>query len=338
MKAPDFWWRAPSVQSRLLYPISSIYGTLAKRPFGGGVRAKNPVLCIGNFVAGGAGKTPAALAFADIALARGLKPVFLSRGYGGQLTGPHRVDAAEDTADAVGDEPLLLAQKAPTVIARDRPQGLAFIEAHIEHDLIIMDDGFQSSTVMPDHAALVVDAKRGLGNGCVMPAGPLRAPLAVQMRYAGSLLVIRGSEPDHSAVAPLESEFQAAGKPVMTAQLKTKPHEAIPESPIVAFSGIGDPEKFFSGLEDHGCNVVARTSFPDHHVFAEDEASELLSVAANKGATLATTAKDAVRLKGKSGVLAELRERSVVFDAELSIDQASTHAAESIIKHLVAER
>lgn len=321
MRAPDFWWRRNSLASALLAPISLVYGLVAQRPFGKGVTSKFPVICIGNFTAGGAGKTPVALSLAKLFQTRGDEVVFLSRGYGGSLSGPHLVSSTNDRAQDVGDEPLLLAKQAPTIIAKDRVAGLRFIEQQFTPDLIIMDDGFQSARIKPHHALLVVDGKRGLGNGCVMPAGPLRAPLSVQLDHADSLLVVQGSQGNHASVENLIRHFEEKQAPVFNVSLKLTQDYDLTNKRVVAFSGIGDPQKFFDTVVECGADLVSSMPFPDHHSFSEGEAVNILLQANLFDAEIVTTAKDAIRLEGGAGNLVKLLDASKVIEVEAVFDR-----------------
>lgn len=320
MRAPEFWWRDNSLPSKLLTPISYLYGLVTRRPFGNGITSKIPVICIGNFTAGGAGKTPVALSLAKLFQTRGDEVVFLSRGYGGSLSGPHMVSSTNDRAQDVGDEPLLLAKQAPTIIARDRVAGLQFIEQQFTPDLIIMDDGFQSARIKPQHALLVVDGKRGLGNGCLMPAGPLRAPLSVQIEHADSLLVVHGSDENHATTKELMRHFEEKQATVFNARLKLVQDYDLANKRVVAFSGIGNPQKFFDTVEECGADLVSSLPFPDHHSFSEGEAANILLQASLFDAEIVTTAKDAIRLEGGTGNLTKLLEASKVIEVEAVFD------------------
>ena len=320
MRAPDFWWRKNSLLSLLLAPISYLYGLVTCRPFGKGVTSKIPVICIGNFTAGGAGKTPVALSLAKLFQTRGDEVVFLSRGYGGSLSGPHLVSSTNDRAQDVGDEPLLLAKQAPTIIAKDRVAGLRFIEQQFTPDLIIMDDGFQSARIKPHHALLVVDGKRGLGNGCLMPAGPLRAPLSVQLDHADRLLVVESAHENHATVENLIRHFEEKQASVFNVSLKLTQDYDLANKRVVAFSGIGDPQKFFDTVVECGADLVSSMPFPDHHSFSEGEAANILLQANLFDAEIVTTAKDAIRLEGGEGNLAKLLEASKVIEVEAVFD------------------
>ncbi|MGA7679775.1 MAG: tetraacyldisaccharide 4'-kinase, partial [Pseudolabrys sp.] len=180
MREPAFWWRKAGIAAALLAPFGFVYGAIAARRMTmKGVSVGVPVLCVGNFTLGGAGKTPTVMMLARMLSDAGERPFCLSRGYGGDVAGPKLVDTGTDVAARVGDEPLLLARTAPTVVAIDRTGGAEFARAR-GAGLIIMDDGLQNSSLRKDFTLAVVDARRGIGNRCIFPAGPLRAPLAAQ--------------------------------------------------------------------------------------------------------------------------------------------------------------
>lgn len=246
-------------------------------------------MCIGNLVAGGAGKTPVALSVAEILIARGVSTHFLSRGYGGRLPGPMAVDGALHDAKDVGDEPLLLARLAPTWVSRDRAAGaVAAVDAGA--GAIVMDDGFQNPSLAKDLSLLAVDGAYGFGNGRVMPAGPLREPVERGLERADALVLIGDDRTGVSAMVP-------AGKPVLRARIVPAPgSEALAGRKVVAMAGIGRPEKFFATLRDMGCEVVGSLAYADHHVFREAEIMEAVEWAAAEDAIPVTTAKDAVRL------------------------------------------
>jgi len=190
MREPAFWWRRAGLAASLLAPVGLVYGAIAARRMAAkGTAAGVPVLCVGNFTLGGAGKTPTVIALARMLADAGEHPYCLTRGYGGTLAGPKLVDPHNDLAAQVGDEALLLAHVAPTVVARDRVAGAAFARAQ-GASLIIMDDGLQNASLAKDFTLAVIDARRGVGNRCIFPAGPLRAPLAAQLAKTDALLVV----------------------------------------------------------------------------------------------------------------------------------------------------
>ncbi|WP_349369897.1 tetraacyldisaccharide 4'-kinase [Salinarimonas sp.] len=303
MRAPGFWSaQSPGWPARLLQPAAAIYGAIAARRMArDGARAALPVICIGNFTAGGAGKTPTALALAALLREIGERPAFLTRGHGGRARTPLLVDPAVHDHRAVGDEPLLLARAGPTIVSPDRPAGAA-LAATTGASLVLMDDGLQNPSLKKDLALAVVDGETGAGNGLCLPAGPLRAPLSAQWpRVDGLVLMGRGA-----AGARLAAEAQARGLPVFRARLAPDPavSERLDGARVLAFAGIGRPEKFFRTLEDCGATVVERVALADHHVYRPGEAQALLAHARAKGLLAVTTEKDAARLPALEGLLA----------------------------------
>ncbi len=295
MRAPRFWAaRKPTALARALQPIGALYGwATARRMARPGERAGALVVCVGNFVAGGAGKTPAAIALARILMADGKRVAFLSRGYGGaKRVDPVRVDPNVHDANAVGDEPLLLARVAPCWVGADRLQGAKMaVEAGAE--VLLLDDGLQNPALVKDLAFAVVDGDQRFGNGLCVPAGPLRAPVAAQARFVQALIIIGGDEAD-----ALEISAAAPAKPILRANLEPDAYAAaaLIGREVVAFAGIARPEKFYATLRRIGAQIVATRDFPDHHLFAPREIEALMEDAARRGALLATTEKDRVRL------------------------------------------
>jgi tetraacyldisaccharide 4'-kinase len=299
VREPAFWYRPPSLWSRLLTPLGSIYGQvtalrMASRGFDAGV----PVICVGNYHTGGAGKTPTVLALTAMLRDLGEQPVVLSRGYGGKWQGPVRVDPEKHLAANVGDEPLMLSRQVTVVIARDRVGGIALARSQ-GASVILMDDGFQNPAVAKDISIIVIDANRGLGNGAVFPAGPLRAPLPPQLARTDALVVIG----DGHAAGPVATAIAALGRPVLTARLAPDAASLskLAGQRVLAFAGIGDPGRFFRTLRGAGIDVARERTFADHHPFSADEIAALVGEAKQEGLTLVTTEKDLVRLRGPAG-------------------------------------
>lgn len=304
MRAPAFWWRdEPDLIARLLTPFSLVYGAIAARRMKqSGETIGAPVLCVGNFVAGGAGKTPTALALADLLARAGETPAFLSRGYGGALSSsvPLRVDLARHDSAMAGDEPLLLARAFPTFICADRVVG-ARAAARSGASVVVMDDGMQNPSLAKTLSIAVVDGATGVGNGLCMPAGPLRAPLEAQGGVVDAMVII-GEGASGERVAAMARE---AGCPVFTARLSPDPSVAgmLRGKRVFAFAGIGRPEKFFRTLESCGATLDARRMFDDHHAYKPDELAAIAAAAKNLGSEIiVTTEKDACRLPARHGI------------------------------------
>ncbi len=302
MKAPGFW-RHRGLLAQLLRPFSVITRLVTarrmRRPgFAPGIK----VICVGNAGVGGAGKTIVAL---DL-LARLPGAFALTRGYGGTLAGPVLVNRSIHTAAQVGDEALLLAQAAPTVVSRDRAAGARLALAE-EASAIVMDDGLQNPTLRKDLALLVIDGGYGFGNGLLLPAGPLREPVAEAAARCHAAVLIGDDETGALAALP-------PGLPVLRATLEPDCAESLARRRVIAFAGIGRPDKFFRSVLALGAEIVSRHAFPDHHVYAPGDITALRAEALDKAAALVTTEKDFVKLP------AMLRGACVVVRARLRWD------------------
>jgi tetraacyldisaccharide 4'-kinase len=319
-QAPEFWAK-PGLLSDLLLPLAWGHAGLsaARRALAHPKQASVPVLCVGNLVAGGAGKTPVVLSLAAMLLAAGHRPQILSRGYGGTLAGPVRVDTTRHSAAEVGDEPLLLARAAPVWIGRDRAASAdAAIAAGA--DVLLLDDGFQNPTLHQDLALVVVDGAYGLGNGRVIPAGPLREPARTGLARAQAVVLMGAAE----------TRFDFGDALVLRAKLVPQAADHLRGQKLVAFAGIGRPQKFFATLAELGAVVIAQHAFPDHHRYQDAELDRLQREATATGATLITTEKDLVRL--------EPRQRAAIAALKVEIAWADRAAIEALLVRLLGDK
>ncbi|WP_308915835.1 tetraacyldisaccharide 4'-kinase [Jannaschia sp. LMIT008] len=308
MHAPRFWGDPPGLRAALLSPLGALYArTTARRVARPGLRLDVPVICVGNVHAGGTGKTPTVMAVVERLLARGLTPGVVSRGHGGRLGGPVRVDPAIHDADAVGDEPLLLAAIAPVWVAKDRAAGGRAARA-AGADVIVLDDGHQNPALTKDLSLVVIDAEVGFGNGRVLPAGPLREPAAVGLARA-DLTVTLGPPGAQDVLALPVDRPRLRGRlaPLATGM----PWAGLP---VFAFAGIGRPAKFFDTLQALGADLRGTVALADHQPLTRPLLHRLGEQAAKLGAQPVTTEKDAVRLPNA------LRGRVLVLPVRLDCD------------------
>lgn len=290
MRAPGFWTERNAL-SALLTPLGALYaaGGRLRRALAHPQQPPVPVICIGNLVAGGAGKTPVAIAVARHLIANGVEVRFLSRGYGGSLKGPVRVVPGLHDATQVGDEPLLLARTAPCWVAADRVAG-ARAAAEDGARIVIMDDGHQNPALRKAASLVVVDGGYGFGNGRVIPAGPLREPVAEGLARADAVVMLGADEAGIAAQLP-------PGLPVLHGFLEPdEAAHALAGETVHAFAGIGRPEKFFATLRALGCTLGRTRAFPDHHPYTRAEVRAIVDAAWAAGALPVTTEKDSVRL------------------------------------------
>lgn len=315
MRAPEFWQRDGLVPW-LLAPLGAIYAAVtARRMAQPGWRAPVPVLCVGNAGVGGSGKTTLVLDLGARLIARGVKTAFLTRGYGGSLSGPVRVDPVLHGAAEVGDEALLLSGMAPTYLGANRA-ATARLAVADGAAVLVMDDGLQNPSLAKDFSILVIDGAIGFGNARVIPAGPLREPLEAAAGRCQAVLLIGQDATGALKLVP-------AGLPLLRARLAS---EVPPTGPLVAFAGIGRPEKFRETLEAAGAQVLRLHGFPDHHAYTEAELRPIIDQAGD--ATVVTTPKDAVRLP------AALRDRVTPVRVRLVWDDPA--APEALLDCLLA--
>jgi tetraacyldisaccharide 4'-kinase len=314
MQAPGFW-RTGGWQAVALAPLAAAYAAAtARRMAREGWRAPVPVLCCGNAGVGGAGKTTLALDLGARLLARGRRVAFLTRGHGGRVRGVLEVDPGQHDASLVGDEPLLLAECAPTFVAADRARAARAAVAQ-GADVLVMDDGLQNPSLHKDASLLVIDGAAGFGNGRVIPAGPLREPVAAAAARCVAAVLIGADATGALAALP-------ATLPVLRAALRPGPGTlALAGKPVLAFAGIGRPAKFFATLVEAGADLVAANPFPDHHPYTIGEILSLLNGAEQRGAVAATTPKDAVRLPPAIRARLHVADVTLAWEDEAALGQ-----------------
>lgn len=316
MRMPGFWAVGQkSALALLLAPLGWLYGRLTllrlKRR---GTRLPIPVIAVGNFTAGGAGKTPTVLAIARRLEQKGETPFVVSRGYGGTEPGPWLVEAQRELAARVGDEPLMMARRFPVVVARQRAAGGKFAQAR-GASAVILDDALQNPDLVADFTLAVVDGGFGIGNGLCIPAGPLRAPLAPMLARCDAVLLIG---PDATGLGK-----QLAAKPLFRAALRVEAAaaQAVRQGRVLAFCGIGRPEKFAQSLRECGADLVGLLAYGDHHAYSDEDAATILAEAERLQARLVTTEKDATRLAG-SPMLEQLRAAALVVPVRVELPEA----------------
>ena len=322
IKPPQFWSEPPSFLAKLLWALSVLYQGIHRfrwmltTP----IKSTVPIICIGNTGMGGAGKTPAALAIGKILGQLSIRCKYLTRGYGGIESGPIVVNPSSHTAEQVGDEPLLLAKVHPTIMSKNRAQGLALIKSK-NTDAILMDDGYQNPTLEKALHILVIDGQRGFGNGYVFPAGPLREPLSMSLLRASAIIII--GDPSKQVTEALS----ALSCPIFKATLSIKPPKDL-EKNLSAFAGIAFPEKFFNSLTEEGFTLLSTTPFCDHHLYEDLEIQALRRNSRHLDTSLVTTEKDYVRLNSA--------QKKFVIPIPVTLEWEDEKSIESFLRaHLV---
>lgn len=312
LKSPNFWQKKNTFLGKVLSPLGGIYAWGLRRklkktkPY----RSKIPVVCIGNLVMGGVGKTPLAVSVAEYFKMNGMCPVFLTRGYGGGLSNV-LVDLDKHTAKDTGDEALLLARIAPTIVDADRARGAKTAEK-IGADVIIMDDGFQNPQLVKDLSFAVFDGRYGFGNGKVFPAGPLREPVEDGLQRADAFIVVGK---DKAGIKEwIDKRFMSLPFIGTHIEQDVAKIAQLSGKKVFAFAGIGYPDKFFDMLKDYGCEVVETQAFSDHYPYTDEDMTDLIARADKLEAILVTTAKDGVRIAPRFLPQVQIVEAYMVWD------------------------
>lgn len=328
MRNPPTFWSRPDGNRHplavLLQPLSRLYSAIVARKISGktSYRTGVPVICVGNITMGGVGKTPFVSSLAEILSDMNCRPFILMRGYGGKEKGPHQVQSG-NSAEQVGDEARMLSRHHSVIVSRVRPHG-ADLAVSQGADVIVMDDGFQNPSLHRDFSFLLIDGETGLGNALVFPAGPLRESAANAFKRADALVVM-GERNNEANLPSIPDDM-----PVFQASIETTVPDNLSGHSVVAFSGIGRPEKFFDGLTQGGVHIRKTRSFADHHFFKKEEISALKSEAKTLGAVLVTTEKDFARLDP------EMAAGIQAVPAYLKIDDRA--GLEKLLKQVVGER
>lgn len=312
LKSPKFWQKENTFLGKALSPLGRIYawGLRRKLKNAKSYRSKIPVVCIGNLVMGGVGKTPLAVSVAEYFKMNGMRPVFLTRGYGGGLSNV-LVDPDKHTAKDTGDEALILARIAPAIVDPDRARGAKTAEK-IGADVIIMDDGFQNPQLVKDLSFAVFDGRYGFGNGKVFPAGPLREPVEDGLRRADAFIVVGK---DKAGIKEwVDKRFMSLPFIGTHIEQDVAKIAQLSGKKVFAFAGIGYPDKFFDMLRDYGCDVVETQAFSDHYPYTDEDMTDLIARADKQGAVLVTTAKDGVRIAPRFLPHVQIVEAYMVWD------------------------
>ena len=292
IKTPHFWTEL-SWQSVILFPVSYIwrFGHYAQQKILNTKETEIPVICVGNLTVGGSGKTPVVITLCRFLSGIGKSTSILTRGFGGKEKGPIFVSTNLHQSLDVGDEPLMMAHSLDVCVSRNRPLGANHILDKKKYDCIVMDDGLQNPTLKKDLNIAVFDGKFGIGNGFLLPAGPMRQKLEVGIQNID--LVIFNGKDETGLGQKIPPHI-----PIFTGELQ--PDEEIVEKMknrrVYGFAGIGNPSRFFKTLNNIGADLVGEAHFADHHPYTNADLTQLYEEAMQSGAELVTTQKDWMRL------------------------------------------
>ena len=328
LKAPKFWYlKRDTFLSRILYPLSLLFrfGTKIRSITSSSNKSNLPVICIGNIVVGGAGKTPVSLKIGKILIKSGYKPNFISKGYAGIIK-TNTLIQSWHSPKSVGDEPLLLSEISPTWIGIDRNKSIKLAEKK-GADCIIMDDGFQNPTIHKDFSIIVINASQEFGNKRVMPAGPLRESIKRGLSRTNLIIVIGVVKQSLKEIIPNHI-------PIISAKFNINNENKIFKGQrITAFAGIAYPEKFFTSLKEQGAKIVKEVTYPDHHIFDENDLLSLVEMANKTKSILVSTQKDFVRIPKSYRSLVNTLEGEITFENEDLIKEILTNVVENHIQN-----
>ena len=307
IRTPDFWMKR-NIISYLLLPLSAVYfvGFFLISFFAKKQKISKPVICIGNLVAGGSGKTPTALAIGTILQNLSVNFAFLSRGYmnDGSKFLMLKKGAKHDAAK-VGDEPILLSEIATTFVAKDRFFGASQIESMKNIDVIILDDGMQNNLLHFDYTIMVIDGNLAFGNEFLIPAGPMRQPLKSGLKNVDLVISI--------GALTNKIKKKLKGKKIIQSDISPLNKKEFEGKKLIAFGGLAYPRKFFSFLEKIGLDVIATREFYDHYSYKDSDLQRLERLAKRLGAKLVTTKKDWVKFPDS------FKEKISYLDIELKL-------------------
>ena len=328
LKAPKFWYQKKNtIYSRSLYFFSLLFrlGTKIRNLINHTNKSPLPIICIGNIVIGGAGKTPVALKVGKMLIKAGYKPHFISKGYAGMIKANTLVESWHSPA-SVGDEPLLLSEIAPTWIGINRNHSIKL--AHNKgSDCIVMDDGFQNPTIHKDFSIIVINASQGFGNKRVIPAGPLRESIKRGLSRTNLVIIIGGKTLDLEKSIPSHI-------PIIYAKFHINNETKIFKGQkITAFAGIAYPEKFFNSLREQGAEIVKKITYPDHHIFVENDLLSLAEIANKTKSILVSTQKDFVRIPKSYRSLINTLDGEIVFENEDLIKEILSNVIENHLQN-----
>ena len=325
-KAPKFWYlKRDSLLSNSLYPLSLLFrlGTKIRNLISLERKTKLPIICIGNIVIGGAGKTPVALKIGNMLRKAGYNPHFVSKGYGG-LEKNNRLVKDWHSPKSVGDEPLLLSEIAPTWIGLNRNKSFQLASEH-GADCIVMDDGFQNPTLQKDFSIVVINGEQGFGNKRVIPSGPLRE--SINRGLSRTNLIITIGDISDTVKDKIPKHI-----PLFAANFKIKEDDMmLTGQRITAFAGIAYPEKFFNSLKVVKANIVDKISYSDHHIYSENDLLYLAEIANKNKSILVTTKKDMVRIPKNFRSLVKTIDGFIQFDDENLLLEILTNLIENKI-------